>query len=122
MVDILIFASRHDCVSSPYLMDCTIFPFLIQIFQFHFSLIYLFSQRFLDISSLFPQTGSHNVHFCLPQALETVKRLCPKQTLLIGMTHEFDYYKDNEFLMEWSKREGLSVQLAHDGLRVPINL
>ncbi|XP_027915611.1 putative hydrolase C777.06c isoform X1 [Vigna unguiculata] len=68
------------------------------------------------------KTGSHNVHFCLPQALETVKRLCPKQTLLIGMTHEFDYYKDNEFLMEWSKREGLPVQLAHDGLRMPINL
>ncbi|ESW30733.1 hypothetical protein PHAVU_002G178000 [Phaseolus vulgaris] len=66
------------------------------------------------------KTGSDNFHFCLPQALETVKRLCPKQTLLIGMSHEFDYYKDNEFLMEWSKREGLSVQLAHDGLRVPI--
>ncbi|RZC12421.1 hypothetical protein D0Y65_012287 [Glycine soja] len=68
------------------------------------------------------QTGSHNVHFCLPQALETVKRLCPKQTLLIGMTHEFDHHKDNEFLMDWSRREGLLVQLAHDGLRVPINL
>ncbi|KAL2343412.1 hypothetical protein Fmac_004697 [Flemingia macrophylla] len=68
------------------------------------------------------KTGSHNVHFCLPQALETVKRLHPKQTLLIGMTHEFDYHKDNEFLMEWSKREGLSVQLARDGLRVPIDL
>ncbi|RZB96138.1 putative hydrolase [Glycine soja] len=68
------------------------------------------------------KTGSPNVHFCLPQTLETVKRLCPKQTLLIGMNHKFDHHKDNEFLMEWSRREGLSVQLAHDGLRVPINL
>ncbi|XP_014634312.1 putative hydrolase C777.06c isoform X1 [Glycine max] len=96
------------------------------------------------------KTGSPNVHFCLPQVssaffkmmftlfiyvpdgeislfvisqtLETVKRLCPKQTLLIGMNHKFDHHKDNEFLMEWSRREGLSVQLAHDGLRVPINL
>ncbi|CAL0308997.1 unnamed protein product [Lupinus luteus] len=68
------------------------------------------------------RTGSHNVHLCFPQSLETVKRLCPKRTLLIGMTHEFDHHRDNEFLTEWSRREGISVQLAHDGLRVPINL
>ncbi|CAL0334686.1 unnamed protein product [Lupinus luteus] len=66
--------------------------------------------------------GSHNVHLCFPQTLETVKRLCPKQTLLIGMTHEFDHHKDNEFLTEWSRREGIPVQLAHDGLRVPMKL
>ncbi|KAL2341086.1 hypothetical protein Fmac_009026 [Flemingia macrophylla] len=75
----------------------------------------------LILDSLY-RTGSHNVHLCFPQTLETVKRLCPKQTLLIGMTHEFDHHKDNEFLAEWSRREGISVQLAHDGLRVPINL
>nr|POF11261.1 putative hydrolase [Quercus suber] len=66
--------------------------------------------------------GSHNVHFCLPQTLEALKRICPKRALLIGMTHEFDHHKDNEFLMEWSIREGISVQLAHDGLRIPIDL
>ncbi|KAK4589102.1 hypothetical protein RGQ29_019912 [Quercus rubra] len=66
--------------------------------------------------------GSHNVHFCLPQTLEALKRICPKRALLIGMTHEFDHHKDNEFLMEWSIREGISVQLAHDGLRMPIDL
>ncbi|KAK7303062.1 hypothetical protein RJT34_13961 [Clitoria ternatea] len=75
----------------------------------------------LILDSLY-RTGSHNVHLCFPQTLETVKRLCPKQTLLIGMTHEFDHHKDNEFLAEWSRREGIPVQLAHDGLRVPINL
>ncbi|KAF2291756.1 hypothetical protein GH714_035465 [Hevea brasiliensis] len=66
--------------------------------------------------------GSHNVHFCLPQSLEAVKRLCPKQALFIGMGHELDHYKDNDFLAEWSKREGIPVQLAHDGLRVPIDI
>ncbi|XP_059665880.1 putative hydrolase C777.06c [Cornus florida] len=66
--------------------------------------------------------GSHNVHFCLPQTLEAVKKLCPKQALLIGMTHEFDHHKDNEYLMEWSRREGIHVQLAHDGLRIPVDL
>ncbi|KAJ1414194.1 Ribonuclease Z/Hydroxyacylglutathione hydrolase-like [Sesbania bispinosa] len=75
----------------------------------------------LILDSLY-RTGSHNVHLCFPQTLETVKRLCPKQTLLIGMTHEFDHHRDNEFLTEWSRREGIPVQLAHDGLRVPINL
>ncbi|KAF2323967.1 hypothetical protein GH714_005740 [Hevea brasiliensis] len=58
----------------------------------------------------------------LYKTLEAVKRLCPKRALLIGMTHEFDHYKDNDFLMEWSKREGIPVQLAHDGMRVPIEL
>ncbi|KAM7500544.1 hypothetical protein LguiA_024958 [Lonicera macranthoides] len=66
--------------------------------------------------------GSHNTHFCLPQTLEAVKKLCPKRALLIGMTHEFDHHKDNEFLTEWSSREGIPVQLAHDGLRIPIDL
>ncbi|KAF3542193.1 hypothetical protein DY000_02009004 [Brassica cretica] len=68
------------------------------------------------------KTGSHNTHLCFPQTLETIKRLSPKRALLIGMTHEFDHHKDNEFLEEWSKREGISVKLAHDGLRVPIDL
>ncbi|XWS19888.1 hypothetical protein CRYUN_Cryun31cG0055000 [Craigia yunnanensis] len=66
--------------------------------------------------------GSHNVHLCLPQTLEALKRICPKQALLIGMTHYFDHHKDNEFLMKWSEREGILVQLAHDGLSVPIDL
>ncbi|CAH9104211.1 unnamed protein product [Cuscuta epithymum] len=66
--------------------------------------------------------GYHNVHLCFPQTLETIKRLCPKRALLIGMTHEFDHHEDNAFLMEWSKREGIPVQLAYDGLRLPIEL
>ncbi|KAK9936850.1 hypothetical protein M0R45_013672 [Rubus argutus] len=66
--------------------------------------------------------GSHNVHFCLPQTLEAVKRICPKQALFIGMTHEFDHHRDNKFLVEWSKQEGIPVQLAHDGLRIPLDL
>ncbi|XP_022146510.1 putative hydrolase C777.06c [Momordica charantia] len=68
------------------------------------------------------RTGSHNVHFCLPQTLEAVKRICPKQAMLIGMGHEFNHHLDNELLNEWSKREGIPVQLAHDGLKIPIDL
>ncbi|KAI3840810.1 hypothetical protein MKW92_034796 [Papaver armeniacum] len=68
------------------------------------------------------RSGSHNTHFCFPQTLEAIKRICPKQALLVGMTHEFDHHKDNEFLAEWSRREGIPVQLARDGLRIPIQL
>ncbi|KAK1309164.1 hypothetical protein QJS10_CPA09g00649 [Acorus calamus] len=75
----------------------------------------------LILDTLYKES-SHNTHFCLPQTLDAVKRICPKQALLIGMTHEFDHHKDNELLAEWSKREGIPVQLAHDGLRVIIDL
>ncbi|XP_074269599.1 putative hydrolase C777.06c [Silene latifolia] len=75
----------------------------------------------LIIDTLY-KTGSHNTHFCFPQTLDAVKTICPKRALLVGMTHEFDHHKDNEFLTEWSKREGIPVQLARDGLRVPIDL
>ncbi|XP_022140241.1 putative hydrolase C777.06c [Momordica charantia] len=68
------------------------------------------------------KNGSHNTHFCFPQTLEAVKKLNPKRAMLIGMTHEFDHQKDNEFLLNWSKREGIPVQLAHDGLRIPVGL
>lgn len=40
----------------------------------------------------------------LLQTLAAVKKICPKRALLIGMTHQFDHHKDNEFLSEWSKR------------------
>ncbi|KAL0846299.1 hypothetical protein Bca101_019545 [Brassica carinata] len=56
------------------------------------------------------------------KALEIIKRLCPKRALLTGMTHDFDHHEYNEMLAEWSVREGIHVQLAHDGLRLPINL
>ncbi|KAG8092884.1 hypothetical protein GUJ93_ZPchr0012g19266 [Zizania palustris] len=68
------------------------------------------------------RTGSHNVHLCWDQTLDAIKRICPKRALLIGMTHEMDHHKDNQTLEEWSRREGIDVQLARDGLRVYIDL
>ncbi|KAL6009014.1 hypothetical protein ACLOJK_022241 [Asimina triloba] len=40
----------------------------------------------------------------LTKSFDAVKRICPKQALFIGMTHESDHHKDNEFLEEWSRR------------------
>ncbi|KAJ7297864.1 hypothetical protein O6H91_Y032400 [Diphasiastrum complanatum] len=66
--------------------------------------------------------GTHNTHFCLPQSLEAVKRLCPKKAFFVGMTHEFDHELVNEELGRWSEREGIEVQLAYDGLRILVDL
>ncbi|URE16225.1 hypothetical protein MUK42_10373 [Musa troglodytarum] len=58
----------------------------------------------------------------LHKSLDAVKRIGPKQALLIGMTHDYDHHKLNVLLAEWSMREGIPVQLAYDGLRVFIDL
>ncbi|KAL3689445.1 hypothetical protein R1sor_015754 [Riccia sorocarpa] len=64
----------------------------------------------------------HNTHFCLEDSLATVKRLRPKRAFFVGMTHEFDHERDNLELAEWSRRENLSVQLAYDGMRIPVHI
>eukprot|EP01060_Flectonema_neradi_P005636 TRINITY_DN13774_c0_g1_i2.p1 TRINITY_DN13774_c0_g1~~TRINITY_DN13774_c0_g1_i2.p1 ORF type:complete len:369 (+),score=53.99 TRINITY_DN13774_c0_g1_i2:46-1107(+) len=58
----------------------------------------------------------HNTHFSLPEALETARKYQPKQTYLVGMGHEFDYYSTNNELKALRKKEGLAVEMAHDGL------
>eukprot|EP00271_Cylindrocystis_brebissonii_P010587 TRINITY_DN2683_c1_g1_i1.p1 TRINITY_DN2683_c1_g1~~TRINITY_DN2683_c1_g1_i1.p1 ORF type:complete len:392 (-),score=20.24 TRINITY_DN2683_c1_g1_i1:369-1544(-) len=64
----------------------------------------------------------HNTHFSLPESLETIKRLRPRRALLLGLTHEFDHERDNEYLREWSEREGLNAQLCFDGMLIPVKL
>ncbi|KAL2898424.1 hypothetical protein RDABS01_040206 [Bienertia sinuspersici] len=66
--------------------------------------------------------GLRNTHFCFPETLDAVKRISPKRALLIGMNHSYDHDEINQYLLEWSEREGIPVQLAHDGLRIPIEL
>lgn len=75
----------------------------------------------LDTNSII-LNGNRNTHFCFPETLEAVKRISPKRTLLIGMNHAYDHHKINEYLLEWSEREGTFVQLAHDGLKIPLEL
>ncbi|PWZ55539.1 hypothetical protein Zm00014a_040444 [Zea mays] len=61
-------------------------------------------------------------HLTLSQSLDAVKRIRPKRALLIGMNHEFEHHRENQLLARWSCRERIPVQLAHDGLRVFIDL
>ncbi|KAA8498733.1 putative hydrolase [Porphyridium purpureum] len=60
----------------------------------------------------------YSTHFGLPDALELVRRLRPKRTLLIGMTcRGFGLHdKMNKELHQLQETEGLRVELAYDGL------
>ncbi|WVZ59917.1 hypothetical protein U9M48_010001 [Paspalum notatum var. saurae] len=76
----------------------------------------------LETNRLHGEGDSRSCHLTLSQSLNAVKRICPKQALLIGMNHEFEHHRENQMLAGWSRREGIPVQLAHDGLRIFIDL
>ncbi|CAN6317478.1 unnamed protein product [Urochloa humidicola] len=76
----------------------------------------------LETNRLHGAGDARSCHLTLNQSLDTVKRICPKNALLIGMNHEFEHHIENQMLAEWSRREGIPVQLAHDGLRIFIDL
>jgi len=75
----------------------------------------------LIIDSLFKERA-YNVHFSLPQALECIRALRPRRTLLTGLSDEFDYERDNAELRELGEREGLRVELPFDGQRLFVDL
>lgn len=76
---------------------------------------------FLFLDSLY-KTSPHNTHMILQESLAVVKKLQPKCAFLVGMTHEFEHELDNKILAEWSLREGIPVQLAYDGMRIPVDI
>ena len=54
----------------------------------------------------------HATHFGIPQALEVVERVRPKQTYLTHVSHHLEYTATNA-------RLPAGVELSYDGLRVP---
>jgi phosphoribosyl 1,2-cyclic phosphodiesterase len=62
----------------------------------------------------------HPTHFHLEQSLDFVRRVRPKRTLLVDMTHDFEHGAANSDLAAWGAGEGLDVQLAADGMKVEI--
>lgn len=64
----------------------------------------------------------HGSHFILEEALEQLRRLRPKRAFLVDMTHDFDHESTNVELARLKESEGLDVQLAYDGLRIPVDL
>lgn len=70
----------------------------------------------LILDALRPDRSSVS-HFGLPQALEEVRKIRPKRTLLTGMMHTMDHDSMNEQLVKLLA-EGIDVQLSFDGLQV----
>eukprot|EP00898_Chlorokybus_atmophyticus_P000561 jgi/Chlat1/1505/Chrsp12S02078 len=75
----------------------------------------------LVLDALRPDRPSAS-HFALPQALDEVRRIQPRRTLLTGMMHTMEHYSINEQLQALRDSEGIDVQLSYDGLRVPVDI
>ena len=56
----------------------------------------------------------HFSHFCLPEALEVIETLSPRQAFITHVSHEMGLYADV------SKELPPYVQIAYDGLKVEI--
>ncbi|OQR90086.1 hypothetical protein ACHHYP_05816 [Achlya hypogyna] len=66
-------------------------------------------------------TDVHGAHLNLPQAMDIAKKLRPKKTYLLGMSHDFDYNVHNVSIHADMLREAdLDVEMAYDGLRVAL--
>ncbi|THU61222.1 hypothetical protein C4D60_Mb07t21030 [Musa balbisiana] len=76
----------------------------------------------IDTNSLH-KVSSRSTHLCFSESLDAVKRICPKQALLIGMTHDYDHHKLNVLLAEWTMRyETKTFFSAHFKLIIGLGL
>jgi len=62
----------------------------------------------------------HPSHFVFTQSIEEVKKINPKRTYFIGMTHDVDYDAANAILLETFKQD--ECQLSYDGLCIEVDL
>ncbi len=65
---------------------------------------------------------THGTHFTVEEAIEQVRRLRPKRTLLTDATHDIDHNSVNAMLAKLMESDGLDIQYAHDGLAIEIEL
>jgi phosphoribosyl 1,2-cyclic phosphodiesterase len=75
----------------------------------------------LIVDSLF-KTRLHHTHFNMLEALDYIRKIKPRRSLLIGLTDDFDYDVDNAELAKLKHTEGIDVQLCYDGMRIRLNL
>lgn len=55
----------------------------------------------------------HPTHFCLDEAIEVARQLNPRQTYFTHLSHKLEHASTNQQLPE-------GMQLAHDGLQIPL--
>jgi len=56
----------------------------------------------------------HATHFSVPEALEVIERVRPRQAYLTHLSHQLDYAQTNARLPD-------NVELSYDGLRIPFH-
>jgi len=74
----------------------------------------------LVLDALFPDATPSTVHANLQESLELVRRLQPTKAFFVGLGHYCEHYAMNLRLRRLWYTEGLDVQLARDGLFVPV--
>ena len=57
----------------------------------------------------------HFSHFCLPEALEVIAQVKPREAYITHVSHEMGFYA------EVSKELPPHVHIAYDGLRISVN-
>jgi len=61
-------------------------------------------------------------HFILNESLEAVRAIRPKGSVyFVGMTHDIDHDEFNAKLQPHARELGCSIQLAYDGLTIPLS-
>jgi phosphoribosyl 1,2-cyclic phosphodiesterase len=58
----------------------------------------------------------------MEETLDAIRAIKPKRALLVGMCHTVDHDATNAQLAELRTAEGIDVQLACDGQRLPVRL
>jgi phosphoribosyl 1,2-cyclic phosphodiesterase len=75
----------------------------------------------LVVDALHP-TREYFSHFTMEQAVDLAREIRADKTLLVGMSSAFEHERDNVKLSKLLSTEGLDVQLARDGLSLPMQL
>jgi phosphoribosyl 1,2-cyclic phosphodiesterase len=65
---------------------------------------------------------THGTHFTVEEAVDQVRRLRPKRTLLTDATHDVDHVAVNAELAKLKASDNLDIQYAYDGQAIEINL
>jgi phosphoribosyl 1,2-cyclic phosphodiesterase len=65
---------------------------------------------------------THGTHFTVEEAVDQVRRLRPKRTLLTDATHDVDHVAVNAELAKLKDSEGLDIQYAYDGQAIDVEL
>lgn len=63
----------------------------------------------------------HRSHLTVEEAIEQVKRIRPEKAYFVDMTHDVDHESMNRALRRLQDSDGIDVELAYDGLKIPVS-